>query len=291
MGVLSPARADARVSARPAGQALRRYLEDGLFWVTLALVLTVFLFPVIYMAISAFKPGSLAMAYPSVWTFEPSLEHFSRVLGQQQLGRQLWNSLVIALGAVTLGLVLGLPAAYSIARYRQSRLATWLLVVRMVPYFGALIPMYVIFREVGLTNTILGLTLSHLVITVPLTTWIMIGFIEDVPRELEEAALIDGASRLRSFFYVALPLVTPGMVAAAVLNFIFSWNNFQMALILGGNETKTAPVAVLQYIGSEAMDWGGMLAAATLVSVPTFLFVLLVQKYLVQGLTAGGLKG
>ncbi|MDP8922044.1 MAG: carbohydrate ABC transporter permease [Chloroflexota bacterium] len=291
MGVLSPAPAEPRVAARPPGRVLRARLEDGLFWATLLLVLAVFLFPVFYMAVSAFKPGSLAMAYPSVWTFRPSLEHFTRVLGQQQLAPQLWNSLLIALGAVGLGLVLGLPAAYSIARYRQERLATWLLVVRMVPYFGALIPMYVIFREVGLTNSILGLILSHLVITVPLTTWIMIGFIEDVPRELEEAALMDGASRLRAFFYVALPLVTPGMVAAAVLNFIFSWNNFQMALILGGNETKTAPVAVLQYIGSEAMDWGGMMAAATLVSLPTFLFVLLVQKYLVQGLTAGGLKG
>jgi multiple sugar transport system permease protein len=288
---LSPAQIEPRVSARPSGRALRARLDDALFWVTLLLVLAVFLFPVVYMAISAFKPGSLAMAYPSVWTFEPSLEHFTRVLGQQSLGSQLWNSLVVAVGSVSLGLVLGLPAAYSIARYRQSRLATWLLVVRMVPYFGALIPMYIIFRQVGLTNTLFGLTLSHLVITVPLTTWIMIGFIEDIPRELEEAALIDGASRMRTFFLVALPLVTPGMVAAATLNFIFSWNNFQMALILGGNETKTAPVAVLQYIGSEAMDWGGMMAAATLVSVPTFLFVLLVQKYLVQGLTTGGLKG
>jgi multiple sugar transport system permease protein len=291
MGVLSPARVEPRFAVRHGGRAVRARLEDGLFWATLLLVLGVFLFPVVYMMISAFKPGSLAMAYPSIWAFEPSLEHFNRVLGQQHLASQLWNSLVVALGSVTLGLVLGLPAAYSIARYRQNRLATWLLVVRMVPYFGALIPMYVIFRQVGLTNSLLGLTLSHLVITVPLTTWIMIGFIEDVPRELEEAALIDGASRLRTFFYVALPLVTPGMVAAAVLNFIFSWNNFQMALILGGNDTKTAPVAVLQYIGSEAMDWGGMMAAATLVSVPTFLFVLLVQKYLVQGLTTGGLKG
>jgi multiple sugar transport system permease protein len=291
MGVLSPARTGPGVSPRLSGRTLAARLDDILFVAALLLVMVVFLFPVVYMMISAFKPGSLAMAYPSVWVFEPSLEHFERVLRQQHLAIQLWNSLLVAVGAVVLGLVLGLPAAYSIARYRQSRLATWLLVVRMVPYFGALIPMYVIFRQVGLTNTILGLTLSHLVITVPLTTWIMIGFIEDIPRELEEAALIDGASRLRTFAYVALPLVTPGMVAAAVLNFIFSWNNFQMALILGGNETKTAPVAVLQYIGSEAMDWGGMMAAATVVSVPTFLFVLLVQKYLVQGLTTGGLKG
>ncbi|MCC6174824.1 MAG: carbohydrate ABC transporter permease [Chloroflexi bacterium] len=291
MGVLSPAQAEAQAAARGHGRARSARLEDVLFAATTLLVLVIFLFPVVYMAIAAFKPGSMAMAYPSVWIFEPSLEQFQKVLGQQALATQLWNSLVIAVGSVALGLVLGLPAAYSIARYRQNRLATWLLVVRMVPYFGALIPMYVIFRQVGLTNTLFGLILSHLVITVPLTTWIMIGFIEDVPRELEEAALIDGASRIRTFFYVALPLVTPGMVAAAVLNFIFSWNNFQMALILGGNETKTAPVAVLQYIGSEAMDWGGMMAAATLVSLPTFLFVLLVQKYLVQGLTAGGLKG
>jgi multiple sugar transport system permease protein len=291
MGVLSTAQARSRAADRPINRTVRRGLEGVGFYVLLLAAMLPFLFPVVYMAVTAFKPSGLAMAYPSVWSFQPSLEHFGKVLSQQQLGVQLLNSLIIALGAVGLGLVLGLPAAYSIARYRQDRLATGLLVVRMVPYFGALIPMYVIFREAGLINTHFGLILSHLVITVPLTTWIMIGFIEDVPRELEEAALIDGCSRVRSFLLVALPLVTPGMIAAAVLNFIFSWNNFQMALILGGNETKTAPVAVLHYIGFEAMDWGGMMAAATLVSLPTFLFVLLVQKYLVQGLTTGGLKG
>ncbi len=291
MGVLSPARVAPRATTRPVGRTLRRGLRGALFYAVLTAVMAPFLFPVVYMMVTALKPGALPMAYPSVWRFEPSLEHFAKVLAQQQLAAQLWNSLVVAVGAVGLGLVLGLPAAYSIARYRQDQLATWLLVVRMVPYFGALIPMYIIFRQVGLTNNLFGLILSHLVITVPLTIWIMIGFIEDIPRELEEAALIDGCSRVRAFLAVALPLVTPGMIAAAVLNFIFSWNNFQMALILGGNDTKTAPVAVLSYIGQEALDWGAMMAAATLVSLPTFLFVLLVQKYLVQGLTTGGLKG
>jgi len=266
-------------------------MKGAAFYAALIAVLAPFLFPVVYMALTAIKPGSLTMAYPSVWAFTPSLEHFGKVLAQQQLAAQLLNSLIIALGAVGLGLVLGLPAAYSIARHRQDRLATWLLVVRMVPYFGALIPMYIMFRQFGLVNTHLGLILSHLVITVPLTAWIMIGFIEDVPRELEEAALIDGCGRVRTALFVALPLVTPGVIAAAVLNFIFSWNNFQMALVLGGNETKTAPVAVLHYMGQEGTDWGAMMAAATLVSLPTFAFVLLVQKYLVQGLTTGGLKG
>jgi multiple sugar transport system permease protein len=161
----------------------------------------------------------------------------------------------------------------------------------MVPYFGALIPMYLLFRQVGLTNSLVGLTISHLVITVPLTTWIMIGFIEDVPRELEEAGLIDGCTKVGTFWRIALPLVTPGLVAAAVLNFIFSWNNFQMALILGGANTRTAPLAVLSYMGTDVLDWGSMCAAATVVTLPTFLFVLLVQKYLVKGLTMGGMKG
>ena len=286
MAVLSTARPRPR-GAVPTSRALRRGASRALFYVALLAVMAPFLFPVVYMAVTALKPGTLPMAYPSVWRFEPSFEHFAKVLAQQQLASQLWNSLVIALGAVGLGLVLGLPAAYSIARYRQDRLATWLLVVRMVPYFGALIPMYIIFRQVGLTNSLLGLILSHLVITVPLTTWIMIGFIEDVPRELEEAALIDGCSRVRTFLSVALPLVTPGMIAAAVLNFIFSWNKFQMSLILGGNDTKTAPVAALHYICQKSLDCGAMMAAATLVGLPTFIFVRLVQKYLVQGLTTG----
>jgi multiple sugar transport system permease protein len=291
MGVLSATQARPRAERGPLTRTARRAISEVGFYVLLIAVLTPFLFPFVYMAVSAFKPGPLARAYPSVWTFQPTFEQFAKVLQQQELSVQLWNSLLIAIGAVGLGLILGLPAAYSIARYRQDRLATWLLVVRMVPYFGALIPMYMIFREVGLVNTHVGLIISHLVITVPLTTWIMIGFIEDIPRELEEAALIDGCSRPRTFWHVALPLVTPGIIAAAVLNFIFSWNNFQMALILGGNDTKTAPVAVLHYIGQESMDWGAMMAAATLVTLPTFLFVLLVQRQLVQGLTIGGMKG
>jgi multiple sugar transport system permease protein len=263
----------------------------ALFYVGLTLVLVPFLLPLFWMVLTAIKPSTLAMAYPPVWTFVPTLEQFAKVLARQQLALQLWNSFLVGLGAVALGLILGLPAAYTIARYRQDRLATWLLVVRMVPYFGALIPMYLVFRQVGLVNTLAGLIVSHLVITVPLTTWIMIGFIEDVPRELEDAGLIDGCSRVGTFIRIALPLVAPGLVAASVLDFIYSWNNFQMALILGGGDTKTAPMVVLSYIGSEALDWGSMTAAASLVTAPTALFVLLVQRYLVKGLTMGGLKG
>ena len=291
MGVLTLARGAGTSRRSLSWRRVRRAAGWALFYVGLALALAPFVLPLFWMAWTAIKPPAVAMAYPPAWTFQPTLEQFVKVLGRQDLTVQLVNSTLVGLASVALGIVLGLPAAYTIARYRQDRLATWLLVVRMVPYFGALIPMYLVFRQVGLTNSLIGLTISHLVITVPMTTWIMIGFIEDVPRELEEAALIDGCTRVGTFLRIALPLVTPGLVAAAVLSFIFSWNNFQMALVLGGTSTKTAPMVVLSYMGSEALDWGSLTAAATLVTAPTFLFVLLVQKYLVKGLTIGGIKG
>lgn len=290
--VLDANRSPSRQSSRArTWRQVWRIAGWALFYAGLSLALIPFLLPLFWMVVTATKPPAIAMSYPPVWTYVPTLEQFAKVIERQQIGVQLANSLIIGTGAVVLGLVLGVPAAYTIARHRQDRLATWLLGVRMVPYFGALIPMYLIFRQVGLVNNLAGLIVSHLVITVPLTTWIMIGFIEDVPRELEDAALIDGCSRLATFVRIVLPLVLPGLVAAAVLDFIYSWNNFQMALILGGADTKTAPMIVLAYMGSEALDWGSMTAAATLVTVPTCLFVVLVQRYLVKGLTMGGLKG
>lgn len=291
MGVLATASMARRSTGSFAWRRIKKVVGWVLFYVGLVLALAPFLLPLFWMVLTAVKPQSVAMAYPPVWTFQPTFEQFARVLEKQQLASQLGNSALVGAGAVIFGLLLGLPAAYTIARYRQDRLATWLLVVRMVPYFGALIPMYLVFRQVGLTNNLVGLTISHLVITVPLTAWIMIGFIEDVPRELEEAALIDGCTRVGTFLRIALPLVAPGLVAVAVLNFIFSWNNFQMALILGGSDTKTAPMAVLSYMGQDALDWGSLSAAATIVTAPTALFVLLLQKYLVKGLTIGGIKG
>jgi len=285
-------RALASPRSRRLDRSLQRGARKGGFYVILCLVFGLFLLPLFWMVLSAIKPPGLVSAYPPVWIFAPSFDNFVEVLQGQDLLLELLHSALIGIAAVGIGLFLGLPAAYSIARHRQQRLATLLLVTRMVPFFACLIPMYLVFKAVGLTNSLIGIAISHLVITVPLTVWIMIGFFEDVPRELEEAAAIDGASRIGSFWRIGLPLVTPGIVAAAVLNFIFSWNNFQMALVLGGVDTKTAPLAVLAYTGTDSpMDWGGMAASATVVVLPTFFFVLFVQRYLVKGLTMGGLKG
>ncbi len=189
-----------------------------------------------------------------------------------------------------IGLACGLLTAYTIARYQLRKLAMAILVTRMIPYITALVPFWIVYKHVGLLNTYFGIVLSHLVITIPFGVWIMMGFIEDIPKELEEAAWIDGATRTQAFLRVVLPLSTPGMVATAILCFIFSWNNFQLALVLGGFDVSTAPVSVFKYADPEAGGSGQMMAAATLVTIPVFVIVLFIQKQLATGLTMGGVK-
>jgi multiple sugar transport system permease protein len=160
----------------------------------------------------------------------------------------------------------------------------------MVPYVSCILPWYVITRSLGLVDTYAPLIVTHLVFTLPLCVGVMIGYFEDVPRELEEAAWLDGCSRLGAFARIALPLVRPGIVATAILAFTTSWNNFLFALVLTGPRLKTAPVAVFNFISFEEYNWGAVSAAALLITLPVLAFVFLVQRQMVRGLTAGGLR-
>ena len=186
---------------------------------------------------------------------------------------------------------LGLPAAYGIARHGHRGLALGILVCRMIPGISFLVPWFIVFRVLGLLDTFAGLIIAHLVITVPLITWIMIGFFEEVPIELEEAGRIDGCSRVGVFLRIALPLVRPGLVSAGILALIFAWNSFLFPLILAGVKTKTLPVLVYSFMTFDYLDLGGIYAASTLVTLPVVLMVLLVQRQFIRGLTIGGLKG
>jgi multiple sugar transport system permease protein len=170
-------------------------------------------------------------------------------------------------------------------------LALGILVCRMIPGISFLVPWFIVFRSLGLLDTYTGLVIAHLVITVPLITWIMIGFFEEVPVELEEAARIDGCSRAGVFLRIALPLVRPGLVSAAILALIFTWNSFLLPLILAGVKTKTLPVVVYSFITFDYLDLGGIYAASTLVTLPVIVMVLLVQRQFIRGLTIGGVKG
>ena len=266
-----------------------KILEAAGTHVVMIAVVAPFFFIFFYMFWNSLKPDYLFFE-PGTWLFDPVWSNYTDIYEQSDLISNIGNSLIISTSATLIGLFCGLLTAYTVARYNLRKLAMAILVTRMIPYITALVPFWIVYKHVGLLNTYTGIILSHLVITIPFGVWIMMGFIEDIPKDLEEAAWIDGASRTQAFVRVVLPLSTPGMVATAILCFIFSWNNFQLALVLGGFDVSTAPVSVFKYADPEAGGSGQMMAAATLVTVPVFLVVLLIQKQLSAGLTVGGVK-
>jgi multiple sugar transport system permease protein len=250
---------------------------------------TVFVF--YWMITLSVKPQVEATAYPpSFFRFSVTAAGYREVFTKYPFLLYTWNSLVVAVGCTALGLGVGLPAAYSISRWRQRRLALTVLVARIIPGISYLIPWYIFFRHLGLLDTHAALILTHLIVGLPIIIWVMIGFFEDVPPDLEDAALIDGCSYFGVFWRVALPLVRPGVVATGILSFVFSWNNFLFSVILAGRETRTLPIAVFNMISYEEINWGTLAAAATLITLPVLVLALIVQRHIVTGLTFGAVK-
>ena len=262
----------------------------GVF-VAIALVLVIMLFPFYWMILTSLRNQVANTSPVPVWFFEPTLANYRNVIAENDFLKFTWNSFVIAALSTGIGLVLGLPAAYSIARYKQNGLALAILVARLTPYITYLVPWYIAFRALGLIDTYLALTMTHLIVGMPLIIWIMISFFEEVPIELEQAAYVDGASKLGTFLRIVLPLSMPGVVAASILAFIFSWNQFLFSLVLSGPNTKPVPVAVFNFISYGSIDFGGLGAAAVLITLPVILLTLLIQRYIVSGLTMGAVKG
>lgn len=270
--------------------SLHRLRQWGLY-LLIAVSLLPFLFFFYWMVASSLKLNVDITARIPVWFFRPTLDNYVQVFNEQPFVRFLLNSATIGLFSTIVGLIIGLPAAYIIARYRMRVYSQLILLARMAPWVSYLVPWYLIFRSLNLLDTHVALVVAHLVIAVPTVTWIMIGFFEDIPYELEQAAWIDGASEWRGFVSVALPLVRPGLATAAILSYIFSWNNFIFALVLAGPNTRTIPVAVFNFMSYESINWGALAAGATLTTAPVLVLVFFVQRYIVGGLTMGGMKG
>jgi multiple sugar transport system permease protein len=243
-----------------------------------------------WMVMTGLKTGVQNIAYPPEFIFTPTMENYRAVFQQHNFLLYLMNSLIIAGLATGVSLLLGLPAAYSIAKYRQGKIGIMILLARMTPFVSYLLPWYIIFRYLKLIDTYTALTLTHLIITLPMVTWLMVAFFESVPADLEDAAMIDGCSRLQSFVIIVLPLVRNGIATSAIMAFIFSWNQFLFSLILSGPKTKTVPVAVYNFISYGKIDWAGIGAAATLIVLPVSVFAFFVRRTIVQGLTMGALK-
>ena len=250
-----------------------------------------FIFVFVWMVMASLKTQLQNTAIPPLLFFEPTWENYHRVFTRTPIMQYFNNSVIVAIGSTGLGLLLGLPAAFSIALFRQHGLALAVLSSRIMPGMSYLLPWFILFSTLQLIGTHLAVILSHLTVTMPLIIWILIGFFEDLPSELFDAARIDGCSVYGTFARIALPLALPGIIVSGILAFIFSWNNFMLSLILGGSGVRTLPVAVYNFIGETQIDWGGLNATATTVTLPVVFFVLIVQRHVVKGLTLGAVKG
>ncbi len=271
---------------------LRRALRRAGFYLCLLVLLSPTLFIFFWMLSLSLKPDIQNIAYPPVFIPRgPTLDNFRHVFEGSPFGQYTLNSLIVATAATGLSLILGVPAGYGIAKARAYGLAGFVLIARMTPGLSYLIPWFMLFRELGLNNTLWALIITHLVIGLPITIWVMMGFFEDMHPEIEEAALVDGAGIWPAFRDIALPLSRPGIVVAAILSFIFSWNNFIFAVVLAGRDTRTLPVAVFNVLTFEQLRWGALAAAALSVTLPVLVLTIFVQRQIVVGMTAGGMKG
>ena len=263
----------------------------GLFFVALVMVSPVILF-FLWMISLSLKYEIDNGAYPPILIPERfAWSNYLQVFQENNFFLYFWNSILVTGGATLLALLIGVPAGYGIARLKAERSAMVIMIARMTPGLSFLIPMFLLFQSLGLLGTLWPQIIIHLVVTIPIVIWIMIGYFETTPMELEEAAFIDGATRWQVFRHVALPIAKPGIAVAFILAVIFSWNNFVFGIVLAGRETRTLPVAVYNMISFDQLSWGPLAAAALIVTLPVLLLTITAQRQIVAGLTAGAVKG
>ncbi|MEV7010458.1 carbohydrate ABC transporter permease [Streptosporangium sp. NPDC051022] len=253
-------------------------------------------FPIYWMVLSALKPaGEIQSLHVRPWTLAPTFEHFLRVIGGENFGRYFLNSAAVALTVVVLSAVVAFLAAVAVTRFRfrfRTTVLIMFLVAQMVPVEALTIPLFFLFRDIGTVapgvglNTLGSLVLVHLAFSLPFAVWMMRGFVAAVPEALEEAAMIDGASRPVVLWRILFPLVAPGLVATSVFSFIAAWNDFIFArtFIISAKDSQTLPAALLVFFKPDENDWGGIMAASTLMTIPVLIFFVAVQRRLVAGL-------
>ncbi|MBA2450316.1 MAG: carbohydrate ABC transporter permease [Chloroflexi bacterium] len=251
------------------------------------------MFPFLWLLQMSFKPQQEIFAFPPKLFFIPTVQHYWGLWSTEFRG-SFANSAIASVTSTVLSLLIGVPAAYSLARARfraDYQISLWVLASRMAPPIAFTIPFFLAYRYLDLIDTVVGLIIIYLTFNLSLVIWMMRVFFEGVPRSLEEAAWIDGASVWGTFLRIVLPLSAPGLAATAIFCFLFSWNDFFYALILTRTQAMTAPVAVVNFMNYEGWDWGKIAAGGTMVMLPVVVFSLVVRNYLVRGLTAGAVKG
>jgi ABC-type glycerol-3-phosphate transport system permease component len=260
----------------------------------LALIVFFALGPILWMVLSSFRPaGELFQSDPSLVPSSATLAWYEEVFGSGAL-RWFANSFVVAACTTVISLAVGTTAGYAVSRFTfpgRRILLGCLGVSYLFPAILLLVPLYLVLGSLGLIGGLLGIVVAHLTITFPLTTWLMKSFVEAVPKELEEAARVDGMGYLGSFLRITLPLVRTGLATTAMFSFILSWDEFLLASVIAQGESTTAPVGMAGLVTSFDIRWGAIMALSTLVTVPVVALFLILQRYYEKGLTAGGVKG
>jgi multiple sugar transport system permease protein len=266
-------------------------VQSVVYYFVLLIIILITVFPFVFMLLASFKTTVEIQDPTKFLKFNFITTNYVEVFQRYDFSKPLWNSFFTASVTTILSLFIGLPAAYAIAHYRLHKISGGILITRMIPGICFLLPWFKTFSALHLTDTYISLILAYMFVAVPFIIWLMVPHFENLPQELFEAAMIDGCSENKIFFKILLPLVRPGIITAALMSFIYSWNNFLFALVLSGYETKTLPMAVYNFIGYAKISWGPLMAAATMITGPIVLISLIMQKYVVSGMTAGAVKG
>lgn len=268
--------------------------ENAVRIVCLILALFWSLFPLYWMVATSVKPAALVFAWPPAFVFTPTFQFYAELIRQTPFIRYLLNTLLVSVVTTAITITFGASSAYSFTRFNNvgSRvLPLFYLVCRMLPRIVLIVPIYLLMRQFHLLNTPWALILAFTTFALPFTIWMLIGFFNEIPIDLEEAAMVDGCDRLQVLARVVLPLAAPGLAATAIFSFLLGWNEFLFALVLGGTDTRTLPVLAAGFMGDSGVAWGVAMAAGTLVLLPVVVFVLLVQRHIIRGMTLGAVKG
>ncbi len=263
------------------------------FALPLAVLLSAALLPYVWIVLASFKTRTDLISPTPKWIFEPTGINYADILDKGFDG-YLLNSIVIGFSSTALTVLVGTLAAYGFSRFRipaGNHLFFYILATRLGPPVAYALPMYLIFNELGLINTHAGVILAHATFNLVLVVWMMRSFFDDVPREIEEAAYLDGCGHFRVLWRITLPMTLPGLVAVAIFVLIFSWNELLFALILTGGETRPLTVVIPSLVLHTGTQWGQVAAASVVQSIPVLVFIFFIQKQLVQGLTFGAVKG
>ena len=266
-----------------------------LLWILLAVAMVLYGFPFLYLLFTSFKtPIDTIAVPPTILPQEWTLENYTNALGRSGVLASFINSLQTAIISTVLSLVLAVPAAYGITRYKTPSGRIFImaaLVTRMVPPVAIGIPLASMMASMGLSDTPIALSIAHTTISLPLSIWLMSSFFEAVPNDLEEAATVDGCSRLGALWRVVIPVVSGGVAVTAIFAFLASWNEFLFALLMTAIRSQTTPVVIANFQTQFGLDWGSMTALAAVYSIPVILLTLLLQRKIVAGMTLGAVKG